>query len=737
MATAVTGRLVKPEVWGGIECTVNRVADHYGDQLVKNGHAQRIGDLALFATLGIKALRYPVLWERTADIQGNVLDWTWPDERLGRLRELGIRPIVGLVHHGSGPPGTSLVQKSFATGLAAFAENVARRYPWVDSYTPVNEPLTTARFSALYGHWYPHGRSDRDFCLALVNQCRGIVLAMQAITEVNPAARLVQTENLEKIHSTRKLRYQANFENERRWLSIDLLLGRVDRHHALWNYLLDSGIDEQDLAWFVDHPLSCQVILGWNYYLTSERFLDQRLSRYPLDTHGGNGRERYADLEAVRVRGEGLTGLRGLLLEAWERYRLPLAVTEVHLGCHRESQVRWLLDAWNTVVDLQHCGIDIRAMTAWSLLGAYDWNSLCTKFDGFYEPGVFDLRGGTPRPTALAKAVSNIAHGTELSNAAVPKHGWWDLPRRLLYRPVFTGARSTRLPVLSGHQTSQLLILGATGTLGKAFAWACRERGLSHATVSRRELDITDREQVQQVLAQRRPWAVINAAGYVRVDAAEEDAENCHRVNAVGAAYLAAACAELELPLVTFSSDLVFDGGRQSPYIERDAVRPLCVYGRSKAEAEQQVLSIYPAALVIRTSAFFGPWDEHNFLTQSLRSLAAGSNVSAAEDWIVSPTYVPDLVHASLDLLVDGERGLWHLANSTPASWADFARMGAVEAGLDQQLVCGCSGSELRLAAPRPAFSALGSERGLHLPELTSAIRRYWQASQRSMFTAG
>jgi dTDP-4-dehydrorhamnose reductase len=737
MATAVTGRLVKPEVWGGIECTVNRVADHYGDQLVKNGHAQRSGDLDLFASLGIKALRYPVLWERTADLQGNVRDWTWPDERLGRMRELRVRPIVGLVHHGSGPLGTSLLQESFATGLAAYAANVARRYPWVDSYTPVNEPLTTARFSGLYGHWYPHSRRDQEFCLALINQCRGIVLAMQAITEVNPAACLVQTENLERIHSTRKLRYQADFENERRWLSIDLLLGRIDRHHALWNYLLDSGIAERDLAWFIDHALSCRVILGWNYYLTSERFLDQRLRRYPLETHGGNGRERYADLEAVRVRGEGLTGLRGLLLEAWERYRLPLAVTEVHLGCHRESQVRWLLDAWNTVVDLHQSGVDIRAMTAWSLLGAYDWNNLCTRFDGFYEPGVFDLRGGAPRATALAKAVSEIAHGSEPTNSAIPQHGWWDLPARLLYRPVFTSARSTRRPMLVRREATPLLILGAAGTLGKAFAWACRERGLSHATVPRRELDITDREQIRQVLAQRRPWAVINAAGYVRVDAAETDGENCYRVNAVGAANLAAACAKSGLPLVTFSSDLVFDGGRQSPYIERDTVRPLCVYGRSKAEAEQEVLSIHPAALVIRTSAFFGPWDEYNFLTQSLRCLAAGSCVSAAEDWIVSPTYVPDLVHASLDLLVDGEHGLWHLANSTPSSWADFARMGAVEAGLDQQLVHGCPGSELRLAAPRPAFSALGSERGLHLPELTSAIRRYWQASQRSMFTAG
>src|SRR3712207_2719887 len=88
-------------------------------------------------------------------------DWAWADERLGRLRELGITPIVGLVHHGSGPRHTSLIDPAFADGLAAFARAVAERYPWVAYYTPINEPLTTARFSGLYGHWYPHGRDQR------------------------------------------------------------------------------------------------------------------------------------------------------------------------------------------------------------------------------------------------------------------------------------------------------------------------------------------------------------------------------------------------------------------------------------------------------------------------------------------------------------------------------------------------------------------------------------------------
>src|SRR5205814_33206 len=130
---------------------------------------------------------------------------------LGTSLELGIRPIVGLVHHGSGPRHTSLLDPRFPDEVAAFARAVAARYPWVQSYTPVNEPLTTARFSALYGQWYPHRRDGLAFARALLTQCRAVALAMQAIRTVNPAARLVQTEDLGKVYSTPALTYQAEF----------------------------------------------------------------------------------------------------------------------------------------------------------------------------------------------------------------------------------------------------------------------------------------------------------------------------------------------------------------------------------------------------------------------------------------------------------------------------------------------------------------------------------------------
>jgi dTDP-4-dehydrorhamnose reductase len=141
----------KIEVWAGVECTVNRVEDKYFDQLKYNGHDQRIEDLDRFAEIGIQALRYPFLWERTAPNDVKDADWSWADARLERLRALQIRPIAGFVHHGSGPRHTSLLDPEFGDKLAQYAAAFARRYPWVEDYTPINEVFTTARFSALYG----------------------------------------------------------------------------------------------------------------------------------------------------------------------------------------------------------------------------------------------------------------------------------------------------------------------------------------------------------------------------------------------------------------------------------------------------------------------------------------------------------------------------------------------------------------------------------------------------------
>src|SRR5688572_42770 len=290
-----------PELWAGIECTINRVGNQYFNQLERNGHLTRMEDLDLFASVGIKKIRYPVLWEQFAPEKGRTINWSWADERLHRLQELNITPIVGFVHHGSGPAYTSLVDDDFPDYLAEYAHAFANRYPWITHFTPVNEPLTTARFSGLYGHWYPHGRNNATFAKALTIQCKSIIQCMQAIRSRIPGAKLVQTEDICKTTSTPLLAYQAAYENDRRWLSLDLLCGHITCSHNLWNLLIAAGISPATLQWFIDNSCSPDII-GLNHYLTSNRFLDDAYNNYPEHYHGGNHLHRYADVEAVRVR---------------------------------------------------------------------------------------------------------------------------------------------------------------------------------------------------------------------------------------------------------------------------------------------------------------------------------------------------------------------------------------------------------------------------------------------------
>ncbi|MDB4890015.1 MAG: dTDP-4-dehydrorhamnose reductase, partial [Gemmatimonadetes bacterium] len=166
------------QLWVGLECTLNRVGDAYHDQLAFSGHYDRPDDIDRVAALGVRTLRYPMLWENLAGCRDDDPRWRWYDAQLTRMRELGLDPILGLVHHGSGPRDTNLLDGGFADGLAMFARQVAERYPWVTRFTPVNEPLTTARFSALYGLWYPHRRDEASCLRAMLNQVRATRLAM-------------------------------------------------------------------------------------------------------------------------------------------------------------------------------------------------------------------------------------------------------------------------------------------------------------------------------------------------------------------------------------------------------------------------------------------------------------------------------------------------------------------------------------------------------------------------------
>jgi len=415
------------QIWGGAEYTCNRVRDNYIDQMDLSGHAKRFQDYERFADLGVTTLRVGLLWERHHREHET---WASSDEHVRYAHQAKLEVIAGLVHHGSGPSHTDLLDKRFPEKLAEYAGAVARRYPEISKFTPVNEPHTTARFSGMYGVWYPHHRSLTSLYRALVNQIKATVLCMETIREVREDAQLIQTDDFGSVTGTAELRPVWEYLNLRRWLAIDLLCGRVDAKHPLFYELLAADVSREEILWFADHSCPPDVI-GINYYPTSDRYLDHQLELYPADRRSAEG--PFVDVEAIRSEDAAVAGLNDLIVETWSRYHIPVAITEVHIGGEVCEQMRWATSVYECVMDARSRGAQCLAMTFWALLGSYYWNQLVTCENGYYESGVFDISSGFPIETQLGIIVRQLARGLAPSHPALQQRGWWLRPERICF----------------------------------------------------------------------------------------------------------------------------------------------------------------------------------------------------------------------------------------------------------------------------------------------------------------
>ena len=369
-------------------------------------------------------------------------------------------------------------------------------------------------------------------------------------------------------------------------------------------------------------------------------------------------------------------------------------------------------------------GCDVRAVTAWSLFGAYNWDTLLTRTDGSYECGAFDVRGAKPRPTAIARLIRAAVASREPLEPDFDLPGWWQRPEKILYRaPADKEVAPEPESANSRPVTSHFNLWGGRIARPRAKR-GLRRRSLPYCAVSRAELDITDPVAVRSACDSIRPWAIINAAGYVRVDDAEQQSTECFRDNVRGPEVLAGAAHHRDIALLTFSSDLVFDGRSVVPYVESSPVAPLNIYGQSKRDCELATLR-HSRGLCVRTAAFFGAWGRGDFLSDALLALSSGRTAVALSDVTVSPTYVPDLAQASLDLLIDGCTGVVHLANRGALSWAEFLERGAERLNIDTRGIKRRRLGELNLRAARPLYSALASERVFTMPTLEDALDRY------------
>jgi dTDP-4-dehydrorhamnose reductase len=391
------------ELWASPEPTVARIdATTVRDQLAETGHEGRFDDVALIADLGVAACRYPVLWEKTAPRDPRELELGWAEERLNALRARGVEPVVTLLHHGSGPPYTELLDPQFPTLLADYAERVARAFPWVRRWTPVNEPLTTARFSTLYGFWYPNRVDDHAaFGRAITNEILGILLAMERIRAVNPQAELVMTEDLQRFTiGDDGVREFVAHKRERMYLSAELLQGRVVAGHALYPYLSGTcNVPVATLRAIADRAAPPEI-MGFNYYPNSERYLY-------------TGEQGIENVPASTMEARELTP-RPLLRAAYERLGLPLAITEIHLYGEETARANWLRARIGDAQALRDEGLPIVAAGAWAAFGMIDWYSVLRSRAGVIEDGVYTFApaGERPRPTAVAEALKALTTQT-------------------------------------------------------------------------------------------------------------------------------------------------------------------------------------------------------------------------------------------------------------------------------------------------------------------------------------
>lgn len=281
---------------------------------------------------------------------------------------------------------------------------------------------------------------------------------------------------------------------------------------------------------------------------------------------------------------------------------------------------------------------------------------------------------------------------------------------------------------------SKILVTGAAGMLGHAVAAAAGERGHEVVALARGELDVTDGAAVDRVLASTLPDAVIHCAAWTDVDGAESDEPGATAVNGDGAGHVARAAAALGARLVHVSTDYVFAGHGQRPYLEDDPVAPQSAYGRSKLAGEIAVAEALEDHAIVRTAWLFGVGGK-NFVDTMLRLGAERDEVAVVTDQVGSPTWTGHLAPALVQLAGQRQVGVFHVAGTGRCSWHDLAVAAFAESGLDCRVLPTTTDAFPR-PARRPAFSALATQRPETpvLPPWQEGVAAYLR--QRSAVTA-
>jgi beta-glucosidase/6-phospho-beta-glucosidase/beta-galactosidase len=383
------GDLLRPEafLWAtGIEDTfvfnphavTGRILDEY--ELTK--HYERWhADLGLMGTLGVSAARYGIPWYRISPEKGR-WDWSFADAAFDRMLDLGIHPIVDLIHYGTPKwMEDSFLNPDFPAYMTEYAVAVAERYKGrIHWYTPLNEPRITAHYCGRIGWWPPNRYGWRGFAQIMVACAKGIAMTDRALHEVDPeivCLHVDATETYDTADPT--MQHQVDFRTDLIYLATDLFTGRVRPGHALHDWLLRFGADERDLAWLQRNAIEPDV-LGANLYPMFSRrevFRGPNLTRF---------KARYADRDLVRRICRGF----------WERYRRPLMISETASRGTIQRRSEWLAESLAGVRELREDGVPVVGYTWWPMFSLVTWayRQKVGPLSQYIVPmGLWDLRG--------------------------------------------------------------------------------------------------------------------------------------------------------------------------------------------------------------------------------------------------------------------------------------------------------------------------------------------------------
>lgn len=343
------------------------------DQMAKSGHYARWReDIGLVRDLGVRYLRYGAPLHRVY-LGAEKYDWGFADDTFADLRCHDLVPIVALCRYGV-PDWIGDFQNPDFPGLfASYARAFAERFPWVQLYTPVDEMLVCALFSAKYGWWNEQLSSDRAFVTALKHVVMANVLAMHEILEVRPDALFVQGERAGYAHADQPRSIMpAEFQNSLRFLSLDLNYGhRVDSE--MYTYLADNGLTRDEYHFFLRHHLRHHCVLGTDYYTSGERRVCP---------------------DATSVAAGEVLGFDGIVRQYQHRYAVPVMHTETSApeGAAGDEAVHWLWKQWANALHVRNVGVPLVGFTWYALLDSVDWDSWLTEDNGHVEPvGLYDL----------------------------------------------------------------------------------------------------------------------------------------------------------------------------------------------------------------------------------------------------------------------------------------------------------------------------------------------------------